>query len=320
MNNPLISIIVPVYNVESYLPRCLESLIHQSYPNTEIILINDGATDNSLEICDYYTKSHENINLISQNNQGLSGARNTGLRNCHGEYVSFVDSDDWIHPNMISKLYQIMKDTHADASFCGSQKTSSEQVKQFDETKIQIEEYDKDKILKSFFKERYTACWSRLFKTELIKGIEFPEGLNCEDYIFMFLALRRCQKVAIIDEPYYYYFIRQDSICGSSFNLKKFDAFYSAKRMVELVEIHEPKYKKISRIRLAGALIRLISQSRETGLFSNKKDELLNFLRKHLSWFLCNKYINYKQKIILVFTALPDSIAKFLINLATKKK
>ncbi len=320
MNNPLISIIVPVYNVESFLPRCLESLIHQSYPNTEIILINDGATDNSLEICDYYSESYKNVFLISQKNKGLSGARNTGLRDCHGEYISFVDSDDWIHPNMISQLYRIMSDTHADASFCGSQKTSSEQVRQIDETKIQIEEYNKDRILKAFFRERYTACWSRLFKAEIIKDIEFPEGLNCEDYIFMFLALRRCQKVAVIDEPYYYYFIRPDSICGSSFNLKKFDAFYSAKRMVELVEVYEPKYKKISRIRLAGALIRLISQSRETGLFSDKKDELLNYLRTHLNWFLGNKYINYKQKIMLAFTALPDPIAKLLINLATKKK
>ena len=136
MNNPLISIIVPVYNVESFLPRCLESLIHQSYPNTEIILINDGATDNSLEICDYYSESYKNVFLISQKNKGLSGARNTGLRDCHGEYISFVDSDDWIHPNMISQLYRIMSDTHADASFCGSQKTSSEQVRQIDETKI----------------------------------------------------------------------------------------------------------------------------------------------------------------------------------------
>ena len=119
-NKPLISVIVPVYNVEKYVGRCITSNINQSYTNLEIIVVNDGSTDNSLSVCESYAAKDNRIKLITQENRGLSGARNTGLRHYTGEYVTFVDSDDWIHRNMVEYLYNALIRHKSEMSLCAS--------------------------------------------------------------------------------------------------------------------------------------------------------------------------------------------------------
>ena len=115
MNVPLISIIVPVYNVENYLARCIESLVAQTYPNLEILLINDGSTDGSWKICQEYGNTHTNIKIFSKNNGGLSSTRNFGLNKATGEYIGFIDSDDWTEPDMFEYLYSLIADYKAEA-------------------------------------------------------------------------------------------------------------------------------------------------------------------------------------------------------------
>ena len=118
MNKPLISVVVPVYNVEQYLKKCLDSIIKQKYNNLEIIIVNDGSTDNSQKICQEYVKKDKRIKLITQKNQGLSAARNTGIDNAHGKYISFVDSDDYLDLEFINELYNTIIENKSDISAC----------------------------------------------------------------------------------------------------------------------------------------------------------------------------------------------------------
>lgn len=303
-NQPLISVIVPVYNVEQYLARCLDSLIRQTYTNIEIIVVNDGSTDGSLTVCRAYAEKDKRIKVIDQQNKGLSGARNTGLKHYEGEYVSFVDSDDWVHKDMIMNMYDILIANDADMSLCGSQHVTVD----FLEDKPYYEKevvYNQDQFMRLFLSRRYTACWSRLFRREVIQGVVFPEGLNCEDFIYMYKVILNVKSVAANDLPLYYYYIRENSIVTEKFSLKKFDQFYSAKKLYELVCEHTPEYRKQSVVRLAESLISLISSSRKYNGYGEKERELVSYLRHNAGVLVFNNNVFYKQRVILFIDMLP---------------
>lgn len=318
-NKPLISVIVPVYNVGKYVGRCLNSIIHQSYTNLEIIVINDGSTDNSLSVCEEYAAKDKRIKLITQENRGLSGARNTGLRNYTGEFVSFVDSDDWIHKNMIEYLYYVLIRHNSEMGLCASLRVSEETIQDKEFTKLEGEAYSRDKFMKLFLNGTITACWSRLFRKAIISGFEFPEGLNCEDFIFMYEAIRRLKTVAVIDLPLYYYFVREDSIVNENFNLKKYDQFYSAQKLYEMVKIYTPEYARLSVTRLAGATVSLLSSSRKHQGYETKESELTSFLRNNWYLFLFNDQLNYKIRIVSLIYMLPKGLSKLIMTMFLNK-
>ena len=313
-NDPLISVIVPVYNVEKYVGRCLTSIINQSYTNIEIIVVNDGSTDNSLSVCEEYAAKDNRIILFSQENRGLSGARNTGLRHYTGEYVTFVDSDDWIHHNMIEYLYNILVRHDSEMSLCGSLRVSEGIIADKQYKELEGTTYTCDTYMKLFLNGTFTACWSRLFRQDVINGVEFPEGLNCEDYIYMYEAIRRVNTVAVINLPLYYYFVREDSIVNESFNLKKFDQFYSARKLYELVKTQTPEYAKLSATRLAGAIVSLLSSSRKNKGYEDKEKELTSFLRSNTRLLLFNNQLNCKLRMVLFIYMLPKGLSKLIMK------
>ena len=314
-NKPLISVIVPVYNVEKFVGRCLTSIINQSYTNLEIIVVNDGSTDNSLSVCEEYAAKDGRIKLITQENRGLSGARNTGLRHYTGEYVTFVDSDDWIHQNMIECLYNVLIRHDSEMSLCASLRVSEETIPDKQHKELEGIARTRDVFMKLFLNGTFTACWSRLFRKDIISGFEFPEGLNCEDYIYMYEAIRRAKAIASINLPLYYYYVREDSIVNENFSLKKFDQFYSAKKLYELVKTHTPEYAKLSVTRLAGATVSLLSSSRKYKGFEDKEKELTTFLRSNPILFLFNNQLNYKLRIVLFIYMLPKGLSKFIMKI-----
>lgn len=318
-NQPLISVIVPVYNVEQYLPRCLDSLIRQTYTNIEIIVVNDGSTDGSLAICREYAEKDKRIKVIDQQNKGLSGARNTGLKHYIGDYVSFVDSDDWVHRDMLLFMYNSIMNNNSDMSVCGSVKISEMSVDDINYNETAGFIYNQDEMMTLFLNGTYTACWSRLFKKEIINGIEFPEGLNCEDYIFMFHAICNLTKVSGFSHPMYYYYIRDNSICNVGFNIKKFDQFYSAKKQYELAKQLTPQYTKLSMTRLSGAIVSLVSRARELGDYKYQEDEIVRYLRHHLWDFLLNNKISIKIRILLAVQSLPRKLSIVVYNFLVGK-
>lgn len=321
MNNhtkPLISVIVPVYNVEKYVGRCLTSIIIQSYTNLEIIVINDGSTDNSLSVCEEYSAKDSRIKLISQENRGLSGARNTGLRHYTGEYVTFVDSDDWIHRSMIEFLYNVLMRYDSEMSLCASMRVYEDIFPDKQHEEIEGITRTRDVFMKLFLNGTFTACWARLFRRDILSGFEFPEGLNCEDYIFMYEAIRRLKTVAIINLPLYYYFVRENSIVNESFGIKKFDQYYSAKKLYELVCKHTPQYKKQSLQRLAGAILSLVNSARAHGGYEKQEMEMVSFLKKNASTFIFNKYIRWKMRVLLFFLMLPRDMSAICIRILSE--
>ena len=229
-----ISIIVPVYNVEKYLNQCLQSIKNQSYKKFEVIMINDGSTDNSKTICETYIKDSRFV-LINQKNQGLSGARNTGLENASGEYILFVDSDDWLEKNCLKECIVEIQNSNVDVVFfpyIKEKNLSQEKVKLFSKEKIFNEENIKKNILRRLFGllneelkfplklENLNTAWGKFYKNKIIKEKFIDTKLiGTEDCIFNIYNLINSKKISYIERTYYHY--RKTNINSLTKNYKK---------------------------------------------------------------------------------------------------
>ena len=212
----LISIIIPVYKVEKYLEKCIQSVINQTYENLQIILVDDGSPDNCGKICDEYAKKDHRIEVIHKSNGGLSDARNKGLEIAKGEYIGFVDSDDYIELDMYEVLYNLLKQYNADVSICNFYTVSQGKItiKNADNG---IKEYNRIEILKEVLLDNniQSYAWNKLYKKELFDEIKYPVGKKYEDIGTTFYLLEKCNKVVVTGKPEYYYINRQDSIVNN---------------------------------------------------------------------------------------------------------
>ncbi len=212
----LISIIIPVYKVEKYLEKCIQSVINQTYENLQIILVDDGSPDNCGKICDEYAKKDHRIEVIHKSNGGLSDARNKGLEIAKGEYIGFVDSDDYIESDMYEVLYNLLKQYNVDVSICNFYTVSQGKIaiKNADNG---IKEYNRIEILKEILLDNdiQSYAWNKLYKRELFGEIKYPVGKKYEDIGTTFYLLEKCNKVVVTGKPEYYYINRQGSIVNN---------------------------------------------------------------------------------------------------------
>lgn len=224
----MISVIVPVYKVEDYLERCITSIVNQTYRNLEIILVDDGSPDHCGEICDEWSRKDSRIKVIHKENGGLSDARNAGMKIATGEYTVFVDSDDWIHKDMLKVLMEVQEETKGDIVECKAQICFSKEndmeigtLSEIDKTSFNTEE-----SLQCLINEYplHQTVWNKLYRTEVIKDILFPYGKYHEDEFWTYQVFARAEKVVYVDVSLYYYFQRKDSIMGQAFSLKRLDA------------------------------------------------------------------------------------------------
>lgn len=214
----IISIIVPVYNVEAYLPRCIESLLSQTFNNIEIILINDGSTDSSAIICDQYQQLDKRIRVTHQSNQGVSYARNVGIEQAVGEYLSFVDSDDWVSPNYIELLLKaITQQQDIDVAFCEYYTVrDGKPVIHCCNSEDNIYDHITGVHMLCQDKEINNYVWGKLYKKELFASIRFPEErAMCEDMAILYKVFYLARKIYHIQAPAYYYLVRTDSSINS---------------------------------------------------------------------------------------------------------
>ena len=218
----MISVIVPVYNVERYIRQCVESILEQTYADLEIILVDDGSTDGSGSICDEYKLKDNRVVVIHKCNGGLSEARNAGLDIARGEYIEFVDSDDYIEPDMYEVLYKNCERYAADLAAARFVKfnTQGEVRKNFTEN---IEVFSREEMLRLFIvgDRRYEitmSVWDRLYKRELISDLRFPVGKCYEDIVFSTKVIEKSKINVYIDRALYHYRLREDSISGEDFN------------------------------------------------------------------------------------------------------
>lgn len=212
----LISIIIPVYKVEKYLEKCIQSVINQTYENLQIILVDDGSPDNCGKICDEYAERDQRIEVIHKSNGGLSDARNKGLEIAKGEYIGFVDSDDYIEADMYEVLYNLLKQYNADVSICNFYTVSQGKIS-IKNADNGINEYNRIEILKEILLDKniQSYAWNKLYKKELFDEIKYPIGKKYEDIGTTFYLLEKCNKVVVTGKSEYYYINRQDSIVNN---------------------------------------------------------------------------------------------------------
>ena len=246
----LVSVIVPVYNVEKYLKKCVDSILNSDYKNIEIILVDDGSKDQSGTICDDYKESYNNIKVIHKKNGGLSSARNAGIEVSEGEYILFIDSDDYITEKFVGHLVDTMNKYDVDV-VQGSYEKIDEKERSLYIPKIENKSYhSKEDILEAFFIKKnilVVAC-GKLYKKDLCKNISFKEGRNHEDNIFIIDLFEKINSYACVDMSGYKYLQRSDSIVNSNFNEKKLDAIFATEYIVERCEKNWPKYVPYAKI------------------------------------------------------------------------
>lgn len=238
-NNILVSVIVPVYNVEKYLVRCVDSILKQSYNNLQIILVDDGSNDKSALICDEYTKKDTRILVIHKNNGGLSEARNVGIDNAKGDYICFIDSDDFVRETYVKDLLSIILEYNADIAVCLFEKGNSDRFKDIiDENQPNIIVLNNIEALNKLYDEvlnvSMIVVWNKLYSKNLFNKIRFPIGKIHEDEFTMPKLLFEADKIVIINKKDYYYFQSPNSIMRSEFKINRLDALEAFEERINL--------------------------------------------------------------------------------------
>lgn len=239
--DPLISIIVPIYKVEKYLEKCIGTIMDQTYKNIEIILVDDGSPDNSPQICDEYAKKDSRIIVIHQKNGGLSNARNSALNIAKGEYIGFVDGDDYIANDMYETLYNAIKENNAQMAICRAFNVNENGELMQDEIQPDIKEdikvFTKYEAMKEmlFDKNIRGYVWSKLFKRDCFENLRFPEGRNYEDIAISIKCFEKTDRIVYVNKQIYYYVQRENSI----------DHVKSEKNLRDAIEVSYERYKYV---------------------------------------------------------------------------
>lgn len=239
--NSLVSVIVPMYNVENYVGHCIETIVNQTYRNLEIILVDDGSPDNSGRIADEWASKDSRIVVIHKPNGGLSDARNVAIDVAKGEYITLVDSDDYIHTRMIELLMQVAEEKSADVVVCSHKMVYEGKIQQDEEVSLgEVQIVDGKEIQKIYLHPSdkrldYTVAWEKLYKRKCFETIRYPKGKLHEDEYTTFQILYEAEKIAYVDIPLYYYLSRESSIMGE-FKPSRFDIFGGYARRIEYYE------------------------------------------------------------------------------------
>lgn len=256
-NLPLISVIIPVYNVEKYISECIESILGQTYKKLEIILVDDGSFDNSSQICDEYGEKDERIKVIHKENGGLSDARNTGMSMALGSYLIFVDSDDYMVHDGIEYLYNLMIENNAQLVIGGVEKfrddTKQVIANTYDGREL-IDCFDKQEAMKDMFLNG-CASWARLYKKEIHDRVLFPKGEINEDEAIMLHIIENCEKVVKTNRIIYRYRYRPQSITSTSFHKKKLAWYEHCKANLSHISFRYPDLIPYAEYRYCSSMI-----------------------------------------------------------------
>jgi len=308
MQNPLISIIVPIYNVEPYIRKCVDSILNQTYKELEIILVEDGSPDKCGDICDEYSLKDNRVKTIHKKNGGLSSARNAGIDIAKGEYIGFVDSDDWIENDMYETLYKTLTERNADISVCGRYIVQDGRITTISDTE-EVQTFTRCEALSQLVLDEYNGiknfAWDKLYKKELFETIRYPEGRCFEDIFTTYKLFAISEKIAEIKSPKYYYLMRGDSICGTNTPSKRYDYYQANIECLEYIKKIEPTLKDMCDRQLFNRLHFCLNDILELDYKKNefKKEikEILNKLKENSTCLKENKEMGLKQKASLTF-------------------
>lgn len=303
----IISVIIPVYNVERYLARCIESVQKQTYRHLEIILVDDGSTDHSMEICDQFAEKDSRIKVIHKKNGGLSSARNVGLELSRGEYIFFVDSDDYIDGEAFCTLIEQIKLFDADIAMCQYLKVD-ENGKALEKETSSVEKVKlltgKQLLIQNSIGSEKTpvVVWNKLYKREIFKQLRFDEGKQHEDEFIFHKICFQCDTIVSIQKNLYFYTQRENSIMGKGISSQSVDALEAyLRRILSIHNIEEPEIQRACDNTIKQFYYTAFVHSRRLGFDNMELNEKMKKLRKEVFIFLPillkSSSQNWKEKI-----------------------
>lgn len=306
-----VSVIVPVYNVEKYLQRCVDSLLQQSHEDLEIILVDDGSKDQSGEICDAYAQQDARVKVIHQQNAGQSVARNQGLKIATGDYICYADSDDYVHPDYIKRMYQMLVGEDADIAMCGFDYFKGEYYEGSQtEVSASRKTYTNQEMIRNMHTvqdELYVVVWGKLYKREIVEGIAFPEGRICEDLAVLYRYYDRAAKTVHSEDVLYYYYRNNVNSSTYQINLKFYEDVFLALEE-EAGYLHDQGYNELEQYAKKTQMywqFDLYTKIRKADLVQAKK-----CLKKYRKLYRETKGIQ-KEKFYTFFYYVPNIYIKY---------
>ena len=316
----MISVIVPVYNVEKYLERCVKSIAAQTYKDLEILLIDDGSTDKSGKMCDDFQQTDSRIKAFHKQNGGLSDARNYGIEHSAGEFISFVDSDDYIDEKMLETLHRLITENDADLAVCsamdvfeGKEVTQVKEIKEFNLNKVESYKY----MLRG---DGIPSACNKLYKRQTVGDIRFPVGKLYEDGFFTPQILKKVEKTAVTSKPMYYYFRRADSITTKPFRKGDLDVIEAYDKCVKQVKELCPEALPYAEFRYRNAYFNVLDKMlmRDDCKEIPEYKQVVKYLKKHTAQIVKDPGFGKMRKIAAV--ALKFSVPLYKKILLTKQK
>ena len=312
-----ISVIVPVYNVEQYLERCVDSIINQTYTNLEIILVNDGSTDNSGKLCDELAKKDERIRVIHKENGGLSDARNRGIDEAESDLVGFIDSDDYIDSDMYEVLLKNLNNTDADLSMCALydvyNNTPEAQV-----ANKETWELSSEQAIKMVMEAKILSVTAvnKLYRKSLFSDLKFEVGKIAEDAFIMIKLLDKCEKIVATNEKKYYYVHRENSITTQKFSTKFLNVIEAYEQNSNIILEKYPKLKDVAQTRMNWAYFYVLDRLLLDDNYNDKEleNKLISYLKNHRKDILNDPLFTKGRKIGFIALLLNKNLYRKLIE------
>jgi len=314
--NDKISIIVPIYNVEEYVEKCIKSLINQTYKNIEIILVDDGSTDSSYDICKKYSETDSRINLIHKENGGLSDARNVGIENATGEYITFLDSDDWLSYNYCETMIKEINETKADIVMCNLVNVYNDDYVFKNKSDYNKDIYSNIQALEKFEDTINVVAVAKLYKKNLFDNLRYKVGKIHEDEFMFHRIFFKANKIVCLDIQMYAYRQRQNSITTSRFSLKRLDIIDALEDRINFYE--ENSLEKLKEKTRAAYMYLLKKNIKEVSNsdFDNKDEYIKKMsvrLKRNYKECKKTKYISYKFFILSKIMAHFNNVFNYYI-------
>ena len=322
MNEEKISIIVPVYNVEAYLEKCVESILKQTYTNLEILLVNDGSTDKSGELCDKLALRDHRIRVIHKENGGLSDARNRGIDEASSNLIGFIDSDDYIDEDMYETLYRQMVASKADLSMCGHYDVYH-QIPEKQVAKIKTWELMPEEAIKMVMEAKILSVTAvnKLYKKALFEQLRFRIGKIAEDAFIMVDLIHQCSKIVATNEKKYYYVHRENSITTQKFSLKFLNVIEAYEQNAKIISENYPDLYDVAIMRLNWAYFYVLDRLLVDNDFKDKvlEDRLISYLKKNKKSILMDSRFTRARKMSFLALCLSRKLYLKILLAQTKR-
>lgn len=313
----LVSVIIPVYNMQDYLRRCLDSIINQTLKEIEIIIVNDGSTDSSKKICEEYCEKDSRVILINKENGGVAAARNIGIQNAHAEYLMFLDSDDWVTPDFCESAYRAAVGNKADLVLFDFYNVNSKKRTYPGRPTVEMGMLSKEQAMDYVFSGIGSFAWNKLYKAELFDDICFPEGRSYEDIGIIHLIIDKAQKIYCLKIPLYYYFYRDNSIANKENKRSLADNVRMSSAQMDFLEEHAYHALDYSRMRVIVVSMRYLIK-----FDTNDDNELKKMIDSNIKkmgikeW----KHLGGKTKILFIIYRICPSLFNIICKIAGERR